>query len=99
MILKNFNPSKACQVRSSIRCTKEIELDVLVGLFHKDNRYKIEDYDVYLYGFFEECYPDLIREFMKENSITRDEILNVFNDLSECGEKHNFKKALENGDF
>ena len=91
--------SKACQIRSSIRCDKIIPLEILVGIFHGDPNYRLEDYNVYLLGFFEECSPQLIRKFINENSITRDEVLNIFYQLPECGEKFNFNEALKNGNF
>lgn len=91
--------SKTCQILSSIRCTEIIPLEILAGIFHGNPDYRLKDYDVYLLGFFEECSPDLIHKFMKENSISREEILNIFYQLPECGEKFKFKEALKNGDF
>ena len=58
-----------------------------------------QEYQRYLYGFFEECYPGLIKKYMTEQNVTRNEIIDIFNLLPEQGEKYKFREALANGKF
>lgn len=49
--------------------------------------------------FFEECYPSLIKKFMAEQNISREEILAIFHKLPERGATLPFREALANGEF
>ena len=90
--------AQICQIRMSIRCPKELSYTILTDIFKKKIMMK-KEYHNYLYGFFEECYPSLIKRYMVEQDITRDEILSIFNLLPDSGEKWKFRKALANGEF
>lgn len=90
--------SQVCQIRMSIRCAKELPYSVLTDIFKKKVAISRENQN-YLYGFFEECYPSLIKRYMIEQNITRDEILYIFNSLPESGEKWKFRKAVADGCF
>ena len=54
----------------------------------------------YFLAFFEECYPSLIKKFMAEQNITKDEILSVFYLLPpESGAVKMFKEIIDSGEF
>ncbi len=91
--------SLACQVRMNIRCKKDMSYQTLAKILRNELPYCKEDHQRYLLGFFEECYPSLMKKFMKEQSISRASIITLFNLLPNQGEKHNFERALKNGEF
>jgi hypothetical protein len=92
--------SLACQVRSNIRCVQEMKYQAMVTIFKNDELYNKEIHERYFLGFFEECYPKLIKKFMVEQDIKREQILSVFYKLPQAfGETYKFRKALENGEF
>lgn len=92
--------SLACQVRANIRCATEMKYPMMVAIFKNEEQYDESKHEIYFLGFFEECYPKLIKKFMLEQGIKREEILSVFNKLPQSlGETYNFRKALENGEF
>lgn len=98
MLQEDNSASRVCQILANIRCGKKISYNVLKNIFKKEIPL-VQEYYRYLYCFFEECHPGLIKKFMKEQNITRKEIIDVFNFLPERGEKWNFRKALSNGEF
>lgn len=57
--------SLACQVRANIRCVNEMKYPAMVTIFKNDELYNKEKHERYFLGFFEECYPSLIKRFMK----------------------------------
>ena len=91
--------SLACQVRMNIRCKKDMPYQTLVKILRNELPYCKEEHQRYLLGFFEECYPSLMKKFMKEQSISRASIINLFNLMPNQGEKYNFEMALRNGEF
>lgn len=92
--------SFVCQVRSNIRCANEMKYPAMVTIFKNDELYDKEKHERYFLGFFEECYPSLIKKFMQEQNIKREQILSVFYKLPQAlGETYKFRKALENGEF
>lgn len=92
--------SLACQVRANIRCVNEMKYPAMVTIFKNDKLYNKEKHERYFLGLFEECYPSLIKRFMKEQNIKREQILSVFYKLPQAfGETYKFRKALENGEF
>lgn len=93
-----FPASFACQVRMNIRCKKEMSYNVLTKIFKKEIPIKQEHYR-YLYGFFEECYPTLIKKYMSEQKISKAQILHIYNLLPPQGEKFKFGEVLKNGQF
>lgn len=93
-----FRASLACEVRAGIRFRKNLPYQVFVDIF-KGRIDDIRHYYRNLYAFFEECYPSLVKKFMAEQSITREEIIEIFNQLPERGEKIDFRKAIEDGRF
>ena len=94
----SYKASLACQIRMSIRCKNEMSYQILTDIFKKKIPLK-QEYQRYLYGFFEECYPGLIKKYMTEQNVTRNEIIDIFNLLPEQGEKYKFREALSNGKF
>ncbi len=98
--MKYENPaSLACQVRAAIRIRDELPYQTMVKIFKKEMPYNPLKHKIYMLGFFEECSCKLIKAFMKEQNITRDEIIGIYNLLPEFGEISWFKEAVQNGEF
>lgn len=98
MIGVQYKASLACEVRANIRFMNTLRYSTFVDIF-KGHIKDLNPYKRYLYAFFEECYPSLIKKFMLEQGITREQILKVFNWLPELGEKEFFREAIQNGEF
>ena len=99
MSLKKLRASEVCQVRSNIRCEPVLDYNTMAKIFRKEIPFNLETHGRYFYVFFEECYPSLIKTFMQEQSISRSEIIDVFNTLPERGEKHKFRRSLQDAKF
>lgn len=97
-VVHNLKASLAVQVRTNLRMSQEWSYSELVMRFKKEKSVNEKDYK-YLYAFFEECYPSLIKKFMLEQSISRDEIVDVFNSLPFSVEKIQFQELLDCGKF
>ena len=92
--------SQAVQVRTNIRFKDEISYITLKNVFKDVSLYNKEQHMKYFLAFFEECYPSLIKKFMAEQNITKDEILSVFYLLPpESGAVKIFKEKMESGEF
>ena len=92
--------SEAVQVRTNIRFKDEISYITLKNVFKDVSLYNKEQYMKYFLAFFEECYPSLIKKFMAEQNISKDEILSVFYLLPpESGAVKMFKEKMESGEF
>lgn len=94
-----YKASLACQVRMNIRCKEKMDYQTLVKILKKEIPYDDEKQQRYILGFFEECYPSLIKKMMKEQSLTRDQIIDIFNMLPELGETFKFREAILRGEF
>ena len=91
--------ARAVWVRTNIRFMNTVSIDHLIDLLKTDTP-PSEGKDLfYILAFFEEVYPSLMKKFMKEQSISRASIINLFNRLPDQGEKFNFERALKNGEF
>ena len=92
--------SQAVQVRTNIRFKDEISYITLKNVFKDVSLYNKEQHMKYFLAFFEECYPSLIKKFMAEQNITKDEILSVFYLLPpESGAVKMFKEKMDSGQF
>lgn len=91
--------SMAVEVRMNIRTEKILNYKELVKILKNEIPLDLEKHKNYLYGFFEECYPKLIKNFIEIHNISREKVIDLFNQLPERGEKYKFKEALENGKF
>ena len=92
--------SQAVQVRTNIRFKDEISYITLKNVFKDVSLYNKEQHMKYFLAFFEECYPSLIKKFMAEQNITKDEILSVFYLLPpESGAVKMFKEKIDSGQF
>ena len=92
--------SQAVQVRTNIRFKDEISYITLKNVFKDVSLYNKEQHMKYFLAFFEECYPSLIKKFMAEQNITKDEILSVFYLLPpESGAVKIFKEKIDSGQF
>ena len=92
--------SEAVQVRTNIRFKDEISYITLKNVFKDVSLYNKEQHMKYFLAFFEDCYPSLIKRFMAEQNITKDEILSVFYLLPpEDGAVKMFKEKMESGEF
>lgn len=89
----------ACQVMANIRQKKEMPYTTMAAIFKDEIHYDEARHSTYFLGFFEECYPTLIKAFMAEQNITRQQILNVFLKLSKFGETKKFAQVVANGEF
>jgi hypothetical protein len=96
---KKNQASLACQVRMNIRCGEEMSYQTLAQILRNKLPYSKDLHQRYVLGFFEECYPSLMKKFMKEQSLSRASIINLFNLLPNQGEKYKFERALKNGEF
>ena len=92
--------SQAVQVRTNIRFKDEISYITLKNVFKDVSLYNKEQHMKYFLAFFEECYPSLIKKFMAEQNITKDEILSVFYLLPpESGAVKMFREKIDSGQF
>lgn len=91
--------SLACQVRAAIRFKQELPYQTFADIFKGKIEYQKNQHQKYLLAFFEECYPSLIQKFMKEQGISRSQILGIFSCLPELGVTVRFREALANGEF
>ena len=92
--------SQAVQVRTNIRFKDEISYITLKNVFKDVSLYNKEQHMKYFLAFFEECYPSLIKKFMAEQNITKDEILSVFYLLPpESGAVKMFREKMNSGEF
>ena len=91
--------SLACQVRMNIRFKTEMSYQTLAKILRNEIPYCEEQHQRYLLGFFEECYPSLMKKFMQEYSISRSHILYLFHLYEDFGEMRKFKEALADGKF
>ena len=92
--------SQAVQVRTNIRFKDEISYITLKNVFKDVSLYNKEQHMKYFLAFFEECYPSLIKKFMAEQNLTKDEILSVFYLLPpESGAVKMFREKIDSGEF
>ena len=92
--------SQAVQVRTNIRFKDEISYITLKNVFKDVSLYNKEQHMKYFLAFFEECYPSLIKKFMAEQNLTKDEILSVFYLLPpESGAVKMFREKIDSGQF
>lgn len=96
---KENKASAACQVMANIRLKKEMPYTTMAAIFKDEIHYDEDRHSTYFLGFFEECYPALIKAFMDEQNITRQQILNIFLKLSKFGETKKFAQVVANGEF
>lgn len=94
-----YRASLAVQVRMSIRCPVEMNYEELVGILKQRIAYNPKIHRRYILGFYEECSPHLMKAFMKEQQITREEIIELSHKFPTDGEIHNFRKAVFYGEF
>ena len=93
-----------CQIRTNIRFKREITWQELKGLFKGTIPFDEEKHGRYIAAFFEECCPRssprIIKNFMMEQDISRDEILRIFYKLPpNLGATFDFREAIDNGKY
>ena len=91
--------AKAVLVRTNIRFVEEVSLEHLIALLKSMSPHKDMKDHFYILAFFEEVYPSLMKKFMAEFSISREEILQVYHQYEGHGEMRAFSEALKNGRF
>lgn len=94
-----YPASWACQVKSAIRFRHELPYQEMVAILKNISLYKPSLHQSYFLAFFEECSPRLIKRFMNEQDISREQIIAMFNTLPDLGEKIDFAEAIRNGQF
>lgn len=88
----------ACQVRTNLRIRKEIPYQRIIEIFK--GIIMLEKYQSCMVSFFEEVKVPLFKKFMKEQNITREEVLSVYDQLPNWrGEFFGFKESMNNGEF
>lgn len=98
-IQTNNIASKACQVMTNIRCRKELNYEEISKILKKEISFDDSKHIQYFLGFFENCRPALIKKFMMEQGISRQQIMDVSERLAKFGEIYKFKQAVANGEF
>lgn len=91
--------SRACQGLMNIRHGEVMSYQTLTKIFKKEIPYDRAKHLGYLLGFFDACYISLIHEFMQEQNISKEEIVDIFQLLPEQGETYQFRRALHHGTF
>ena len=99
MMVYEHPASLACQVRAAIRIREELPYQTMAKIFKKEIPYDEKKHHRYMLGFFEECSCRLIKAFMSEQNITREQIIDIYDMLPEFGEISRFKDAIRNGEF
>jgi len=94
-----YRASRACEVRAGIRCVENLPYQTIAKIFRQKIPYDEKKHLMYFMTFFEECYPELIKRFMQEQSISREQIIALFDKIPDYGEKTKFRKAIESGEF
>lgn len=94
-----YPASLACQLRAAIRFWEELPYQTMAEIFKKEIPYNEKKHLCYMLGFFEECDCKLIKAFMLEQNITREQIIDIYSMLPEFGEISCFKDAIKNGEF
>lgn len=89
----------AVQVRMNIRFKKEMSTEKLAALLKKEVPYHEAEERKYILAFFEEVYPSLMRKFMEEYAVSRDQILRMYEIYADEGCMARFKGALLHGKF
>ncbi len=93
------NVAKAVFVRTNIRFIDAISIERLVGLLKGEISHTVMKDHFYILAFFEEVYPSLMKKFMAEFSISREQILRMYHHYEDYGETRAFREALKNGKF
>lgn len=96
---KLHKASLACQVRTNIRFEPELSYTEMTDIFLGKISFNLLKYGEYFYSFFDECSPNLIRKYMKEQNISRSNIISIFDKLPERSEKERFREAVDYGQF
>ncbi len=91
--------SRACQGLMNIRHGEIMTYQTLARIFKKEIPYDKTKHLGYLLGFFDECYISLIKDFMREQDISKEQIIDIFQLLPEQGETYDFRRALNHGEF
>lgn len=89
----------AVQVRMNIRFKKEMSAETLAVLLKKDVPYCEAEERKYILAFFEEVYPSLMKKFMQEYAVSRDQIIRMYKMYAHEGCMARFKGALDHGKF
>lgn len=98
--IESNKASFAVQVRTNIRFKDGITYKVLSSIFKDVSLFEYDVHVGYFLAFFESCYPSLIKKFMAEQNITRDQVLAVLNMLPPCsGAVLMFREKIDNGEF
>ncbi len=91
--------SLACQVMTNLRCKQEIECAEIVKIIRKERVFDRNVHLRYFLGFFENCRPELIKKFMLEQGISRQQVMDIFEKVDNFGEVYKFRQAVANGKF
>ena len=84
---------------TNIRCREDMHYEEISKILKKEISFEDSRHTQYFLGFFENCRPALIKKFMAEQGISRQQVMDVFEHLSKFGEIYKFKQAVANGEF
>lgn len=91
--------AQAVEVRTNIRFVDAVHADDLAALLKGEKLFSEIKRKYYILAFFEEVYPSLMKKFMAEFSISRDDILTLYHRYQGEGEMRKFREALADGKF
>ena len=95
-----YRASKGVEVMTNLRFSEPMTYQNLTKIFKKKISYDQKLHKGYLLAFFECVYPRLLKNYMAEQNISKQEILDVFNLLpQDLGEIMVFKERMKNGEF
>lgn len=96
---KTWQPQPTKAVQSLINIRHDfMPISEITAVFQGKTPYS-EKYRYHLLEFFNEVPPSIMKRYMDEQHLTKEQIIKVFNLLPEGGEKMDFEEALRNGNF
>lgn len=90
-------PTRTVQTLINIR-HDFMPVEDITAIFKGKEPYS-EKYETHLLEFFNEVPISIMKRYMAEQEITREQIIVIFNVLPNVGEKYDFAKALQDGKF
>lgn len=88
----------AVEGATNIRVDPRISHQTLTAIFKGKIPYE-EKYERSLIEFFEEVYPKLMYAYMREQKISKEQILAIYEKLPRVNEMNKFTELVERGEF
>lgn len=90
-------PTRAVQTLINIR-HDFMPVEKITAVFQGKEPYS-EKYETHFLEFFNEVPVAIMKRYMTEQGITREQIIAIFNILPDVGEKYDFAEVLNDGKF